>query len=257
MLPGFLDKDKAPADKSKNDLASIRRFAKEGDAESQYLLGHMYATGQKVEHDQAQAVKWYSSAALQGQREAQYRLGLAYIYGIGIGKNTVKGRTWLKKAAEQKVEAATQLLSYLKPDANGVVDYNISLLVSIYLERALNGDSDAQLALGYMLENGWGVQVNAAEAKQWLTKARSLGAKGAAIQLRKMHISESMGAAPAIKQAAPVAVMDDDNEPASGGRFKSLFIPVGLILIGLVLGMLVFRRMDKHRVPAEENSSLF
>ena len=137
------------------------------------------------------------------------------------------------------------------------MNYNISLLVSIYLERALNGDSDAQLALGYMLENGWGVQVNAAEAKQWLTKARSLGAKGAAIQLRKMHISESMGAAPAIKQAAPVAVMDDDNEPASGGRFKSLFIPVGLILIGLVLGMLVFRRMDKHRVPAEEDSSLF
>ena len=250
VVPGFLDKDNDRDANKQNNLASIRRAAKEGDAESQYLLGHMYETGRKVEVDQAQAVKWYTSAALQGQREAQYRLALAYIYGIGIEKNTLKGGEWLTKAAAQKYEVAIELLSYFKSGATGAVDYNKSLLLSVYLERALNGDGEAQLALGYMLENGWGVEANTTEARQWLAKARASGAKGASRQLRRMKVSEIVDAAPeassSTKAAKPKPVnkrIEADIPPPS--RFQSLFIPIGLILIGLVLGMMVFRWMDR------------
>jgi TPR repeat protein len=257
-VPAFLDKDKGRAVHKQNDFASIRRAAKEGEAESQYRLGHMFETGQKVERDAAQAVKWYTSAALQGHREAQYRLALAYIYGIGIDKNIAKGGEWLSKAAAQKYEAARQLLAYFKSGKAGAVEYNKSVLLSIYLERALNGDGDAQLALGYMLENGWGVEANAAEARRWLVKARASGTKDAAVQLRRMKIAEAVDEAPAAASftstaetarpvthaANPVKKVFEEDMPTSS-RFQSLFIPIGLILIGLVLGMIVFRWMDR------------
>jgi uncharacterized protein len=44
-------------------------------------MGLMYAEGQGVPEDDAEAVKWYRKAAEQGLAEAQFNLGEMYAYG--------------------------------------------------------------------------------------------------------------------------------------------------------------------------------
>ena len=54
------------------------RLADQGDAFAQYDLGVMYANGQGVPQDYAQAVAWYRKAADQGNAAAQTNLGVMY-----------------------------------------------------------------------------------------------------------------------------------------------------------------------------------
>ena len=297
-VPAFLNEKSGQQALPESDLISIRRHANEGEAEAQYMLGRMYETGRKVEKDKTHAVTWYKSAASQGHRDAQYRLALSLIYGLGTEKNINQGGEWLHKAAAQKHEAANRLISYFTSPESGAVNYNCSLAFAWNLERALNGDGDAQLSIGYMLENGWGVYQNVAEAREWLVKSRAAGAKGAAGQLRQMKVSEIEGELPTrapVRHEAPiestsppsgetntpVVTQQRSNAQPSNARstttpvtgqtkekpkekgffdfdfsfslpsipssmnIKSLMVPVGLILIGLVLGMVVFRWMDR------------
>ena len=57
-------------------IGLFRPLADQGDATAQSNLGVMYASGQGVPKDYAQAVKWYRLAADQGDARAQFNLGL-------------------------------------------------------------------------------------------------------------------------------------------------------------------------------------
>ena len=56
-------------------LEDLTRCAELGDAGAQGNLGWMYATGEGVPQDDAEAVRWYRLAAEQGYASAQYNLG--------------------------------------------------------------------------------------------------------------------------------------------------------------------------------------
>jgi TPR repeat protein len=47
----------------------------------------MYANGQGVPQDYAEAVKWFRKAAEQGNAMAQYNLGIAYANGQGVSRD--------------------------------------------------------------------------------------------------------------------------------------------------------------------------
>ena len=59
-------------------------LAEQGHATAQFNLGLLYANGQGVPQDFAEAVKWTRLAAEQGQVSAQYNLGLMYANGEGV-----------------------------------------------------------------------------------------------------------------------------------------------------------------------------
>ena len=69
----------------RNDYATALRewqpLAKQGQAAAQYHLGLLYANGQGVPKDDAQARQWYEKAANQGHALAQVNLGGLYDYG--------------------------------------------------------------------------------------------------------------------------------------------------------------------------------
>lgn len=263
QVPSFLRTDGSGSGFGETDFVEIHRQAKEGDVESQYLLGRMYETGQKVKNDYLQAYTWYSSASVQGHREAQYRLALAYIYGRGVAVNSKKGGIWLNKAAAQKHEAARHLVRYFTSDVDGTINYNNSIVLSWYLEKAIAGDGDAQFAVGYLLENGWGVDAKVTDAREWYSRARAAGTHDAAVQLRRMK-AVAPASEPA-RNAAPVAATaprapvktarttekqgDGFELPAIGvpssSQLKSLMVPIGLLMIGLTMVMAVFRWLDK------------
>ena len=64
----------SPASTSDNVL----RFATQGDAKAQLLLGLMYESGKGVQQNDVTALAWYKRSAEQGLPEAQYDVGRFY-----------------------------------------------------------------------------------------------------------------------------------------------------------------------------------
>ena len=68
----------------------------------------MYATGQGVPEDDAEAVRWYRLAAEQGYAAAQFNLGVMYATGQGVPEDDVTAYAWLNIAAEQGQSSANK-----------------------------------------------------------------------------------------------------------------------------------------------------
>lgn len=76
-----------------------RAAALYGNAEAQYQLGDLYASGQLGTARPRSAARWYGLAARKGHAGAQAELGEMLFYGEGVGRNRVKGLVYLSRAA--------------------------------------------------------------------------------------------------------------------------------------------------------------
>ena len=80
-------------------VKQLRLAAEQGDALAQYNLGVMYAFGEGVPENDAEAVKWYRLAAEQGNAKAQGNLGVMYSYGEDVPQDYVQAHKWFNLAA--------------------------------------------------------------------------------------------------------------------------------------------------------------
>lgn len=80
------------------------KAAKQGYAKAQFNLGFLYHNGEGVRQDRHEALKWYMKAAKQGHAEAQFNLGLMYIKGEGIRQNKKEAKEWFGKACDNGLE---------------------------------------------------------------------------------------------------------------------------------------------------------
>jgi TPR repeat protein len=130
--------------------STVQEKAEQGDARAQWSLGVMYAHGQGVAKDEAEAVNWYRKAAEQGNADAQWFLVIRYASGRGVPKDEAEAVNWLRKAAEQ-------------------------------------GGASAQFQLGVRHANGEGVAKDETAAYMWYLLA---GAKGNEIARKNIPIIE-------------------------------------------------------------------
>jgi TPR repeat protein len=75
--------------------------AEGGSAQAQFSVGVLYASGDGVQRDLAQAVHWYRCAAEQGDAAAQNNLGVLYATGQGVAQDEDEALSWYRKAAAQ------------------------------------------------------------------------------------------------------------------------------------------------------------
>ena len=101
-------------------LVQWQPLAAAGDAASQYNLGMLYARGDGVAEDLAEAARWFEQAAEQGQVEAQARLGSMYARGLGVEQDYARAARWLAKAAEQHHAISQYELGVLYGNGDGV-----------------------------------------------------------------------------------------------------------------------------------------
>jgi len=73
--------------------------AAQGLSNAQNNLGSMYANGQGIAQDYAEAARWYKLAAAQGSVGAQVNLGLSYANGQGILQDNIRAHMWFNLAA--------------------------------------------------------------------------------------------------------------------------------------------------------------
>lgn len=79
----------------------------------QYNFGVMYANGQGVVKDEAEAVRWFRKAAEQGTAGAQHNLGFMYENGYGVKKDKVEAVRWYLLAADQGGEESKEAVKRL------------------------------------------------------------------------------------------------------------------------------------------------
>lgn len=164
-----------------------RKAAEQGSAEAEFALGLMYANGQGVKKNNAEAVNWYRKSAEQGLPEGQNALGFMLEKGRGVPKNPTDALNWYHKAADQGWAAAQYhlgLLYYKGPRAmrDQVEAYKWFVIlttvhgdVDFVRERIMENmrspfQNEAAAAMGFMTT----AQVQQAEdaAKAWLDQHR-------------------------------------------------------------------------------------
>ena len=74
----------------------------------------MYAKGEGVPRDDAEAVKWFRKAAKQGHARAQYNLGLMYADDEGVPQDDAEAYAWFAVAAANGYEHAKDNLAMVK-----------------------------------------------------------------------------------------------------------------------------------------------
>ena len=80
----------------------------------------MYANGEGILKDDAEAVRWYRLAAEQGHASAQFNLGVRYATGRGVLKDDAEAVRWYRLAAEQGHARAEFNLGVMHADGRGV-----------------------------------------------------------------------------------------------------------------------------------------
>jgi hypothetical protein len=95
-------------------VEGVRWMREAAEAElpvAQAYLGTLYANGEGVEKEPTTAAEWYRKAAEYGNPLGQAALGAAAFYGEGVPADHVEGYVWTKLAAEQSFPKAVSNLS--------------------------------------------------------------------------------------------------------------------------------------------------
>jgi TPR repeat protein len=182
------------------DAKACRVRAEQGDAKSQYDLGHMYLHGEGLPQDYGEALRWYDKAADQGEARAQYAIGYMHNHGEGVPQDSAEARRWYGKAADQGEARAQYAIGYMHYQGEGVPqDYAEAL--RWYRKAADQGEARAQYAIGFMYSQGKGVPQDYTEAVGWYRKAADQGYARAQYSLGYMY-SQGKGVPQSYAEAA-------------------------------------------------------
>ena len=82
--------------------------------DSQYSYGYRLYSGNGVEKNVAEGIKWMTKAAEQGHGTAQCELGRIYLNGKDVPVDLDKAKYWLKKNKAKGDDRAYDTDDYLK-----------------------------------------------------------------------------------------------------------------------------------------------
>ena len=119
----------------------------QGNAVAQYNLAFCYESGQGVELDCVEAVKWYRKAAEQGSAINQFTLGLHYAFGKGVEQDFSEAVKWYREAAEQNLAVSQATLGEYYLKGQGVEKDNDEAL-KWFKKAAKQGNSNAKIQIG-------------------------------------------------------------------------------------------------------------
>ena len=165
--------------------------ARQGDAEAQFRLGEMWATGKGGGRSRSAAFKHYRDAAQQGHVEAQFRVGNMYQYGRDVSDED-EAVKWYQKAAEQGHAEAQYTLGQMCED-----DSRDQEAFQWYHQAAKQGHAEAQYRLGQIYEDSeensgprYFIEyspVDKVEALYWYIEAAEQGHAEAQYKLGEMY----------------------------------------------------------------------
>ncbi len=204
----------------------LQWLAARGSAAAQRNLGLMYASGQGVGQDSAQAAKWFAMAASQGDvgaktmltalcsngqgpalapclplaadikaaaargdPQAQIELGGFYLVGAaGLPRDSATGLAWFHKAADQGYVRAEFQLGRAYSSGLWGVSVDPEQAMNWFRKAADQGDVTSMQTLATAYRNGLhGAAKDPAQAAAWYLKAANAGDLAAQSALASMY----------------------------------------------------------------------
>ena len=179
----------------------LTKAAEMGLPHAMYGLANLHG----FKGDKKQAFKWYLKAAENGLIDAYYYVGNAYKRGEGVQQDSQKALKWLELAAEYQMRDAARELAEIYQDGLGNVPQNLEKAQAFYLlakeagedversvqqlqsrlavrddfgallERAKEGNLEAQKDLAMAYVRGDEIEQNYEEAFKWYKAAAEQG----------------------------------------------------------------------------------
>lgn len=165
-----------------------RKAAADGNMEAAWQLADLYIQGTLLPQDLEEAAVYVQLAARSGNARAQSELGRFYAEGLGgLPKNAGEALFWRIKAASGGDEAAQNAVQDVQLEDPQLYE-EINRFAGV-LERAEEGNSQAQLEAGQALHMGYPLARNDEEAFRLFTRAWEEGDKlpQAAYELSQMY----------------------------------------------------------------------
>lgn len=131
-------------------LSDVRKFAEEGDGESQFALALLYEYGEEgIIRDQEQSMIWFEKAGRAEIAGACLYLGIKFENGNGVKQDYQKAARWYDCAVRQDWPAAQFFLSRLYREGKGVQQSNVMALALLGLaaEHGYPGSEEAYAEL--------------------------------------------------------------------------------------------------------------
>jgi len=129
----------------------------------------MYANGQGVRHDYAEAMAWYRKAAEQGHAAAQYSLGLGY--AMATASRTTLPRRWVVPQSRRAGSRSSPVHPRVMYSHSMPLRTMPAEAMRWYRKAADQGYATAQYSVGLGYRDGDGVPQDIAEAMAWFHKA--------------------------------------------------------------------------------------
>ena len=181
------------------------KAAENGLIDAYYYVGNAYKRGEGVQQDSQKALKWLELAAEFQMRDAAWELAEIYQEGLGnVPQNLEKAQAFyllakesgenversmqqlqsrlavrddfdalLERAKEGNLEAQKDLaMAYVRGDE---IEQNYEEAFKWYKAAAEQGDADAQNSLYNRYAKGEGVEQNSEEAMKWLHRSADQG----------------------------------------------------------------------------------
>lgn len=158
----------------KKAISLFNRAAKHGNLDAMECLAECYENGVGVKESMITAYDWYNKAAKEGLPVAMYNVGKCYENGKGTKKNRKRAFDWYEKAAAEGWIPAMNDLGIFYAD--GVLGEENAQEAFTWFQKASEDESFAPALrnLAKCYEEGYGTEVNAAEAKRLKELAEKL-----------------------------------------------------------------------------------
>ena len=142
------------------------KLGRDGVAEAQNNIGHLYEEGYGVSQNYAEAMAWYRQAADQGLAEAQHNVGMLYYHGYGVAQNFRESLKWFTRASQQDLPDSQYMLGLSYHQGKGVaLDYAFAKYW--FHKSAIQDYANAQFMYAYMLQAGDGGESEPMKALVW------------------------------------------------------------------------------------------
>lgn len=149
-------------------------------------LGVMYASGQGVARDYAEAARWYRRSAERGGPRGQFALGMFHLEGLGIPKNFDEAVKWLGLAAKQRFEQAQYALIFVFAEG---FDTKPSAIEAAYwyTGRRISHEGEAAYHVGTFYSRGFSAWPDEQRVLAWLFRRRGIAADATSRYLKQIY----------------------------------------------------------------------
>ncbi|WP_164137019.1 tetratricopeptide repeat protein [Stenotrophomonas maltophilia] len=175
----------------------VRKAAEQGNGLAQSDLGMMYLEGLGVPKDDGQGLAWIRRSAEGGNSAGQYNLGSLYESGgAGLTEDRAEAMRWYSKAAVQDLKGILVSDARRKLCSNGKEGevwcdqieppprFNS---VEELMAAAQGGDAEVQAVLATMYADGLGVEKDEIQSAAWFRKAAMAGYAPAQFELGNLY----------------------------------------------------------------------